>query len=60
MLEQVTTTLTTVLSWIGTVVSSLVGESGELRELLPLFVVAIAVAVFGFAMKSIRRVTWGA
>lgn len=60
MLEQVTTTLTTVLTWIGSVVTELVGEAGGLNELLPLFAVGIAISVFGFAMKAIRKVTWGA
>lgn len=60
MLESVTTTLTTVLQWIGSVVTALVGEAGQLAELLPLFAVGIAISVFMLAMKAIRKVTWGA
>lgn len=60
MIAAVGSALTEVLGWIGEVVTSLVGESGGLNELLPLFAIGIGVSVFGFAMKAIRKVTWGA
>ena len=60
MLAAVTSILTTVIDWIGTVVTSLVGADGALAELLPLFAIGIGVSVFMFAMKAIRKVTWGA
>lgn len=44
MLAEVTSALTTVLSWIGTVIEALVTESGALNELLPLFAVTVAVS----------------
>lgn len=46
MLSAVTTALTTVIGWIGTVVSALVGESGQLAELLPLFAIGISISAF--------------
>ena len=39
MLAAVTSAITTVISWVGTVVSSLTAQSGQLSELLPLFAV---------------------
>lgn len=39
MIEAVTTALTTVIGWCGTVVTAIVGESGELNALLPLFAI---------------------
>lgn len=39
MLEAVTSSLGTVISWVGEVVGALVGESGELAPLLPLMAV---------------------
>lgn len=60
MLTAVGNMLTEVIGWIGEVVTSLVGEAGALGELLPLFAIGIAVSVFMFAMKAIRKVTWGA
>lgn len=60
MMEAVTSALTTVISWIGTVVSALTTSGGALAELLPLMAVGIAISAFLFAMKAIRSVTWGA
>lgn len=45
MLEAVTSGLSTVISWIGTVISALVSESGQLGALLPLFAVGISISV---------------
>lgn len=39
MIEAVTTALTTVIGWVGTVITSIVGTEGQLNELLPLFAV---------------------
>ena len=60
MLEAVGTALTNVLGWVGEVVSSLTAAEGDLSALLPLFAIGIGVSVFMFAMKAIRKVTWGA
>lgn len=60
MMAAVTTALTTVITWIGTVVSALTTSGGALAELLPLLAVGIAISAFLFAMRAIRSVTWGA
>lgn len=60
MLNAVTTAVSTVIGWVGTVVTSLTGESGELAQLLPLFAIGVACSAFMFGMKAIRGVTWGA
>lgn len=60
MLQAVTDALAVVISWIGSVVTSLTATSGGLSPLLPLFAIGIAVSAFRMAMSSIRRVTWGA
>lgn len=39
MLSHVTTGITTVIGWVGDVVTAIVGESGELSELGPLFAI---------------------
>lgn len=58
MIEAVTTALSTVISWIGTVVTALL--SGGLSSLLPLFAIGIAISAFMLGMRAIRSVTWGA
>lgn len=60
MLEAVTSALTTVIGWVGTVITSLTGEAGELKELLPLLAIGIGISAFLFGIRAIRSVTWGA
>lgn len=60
MLEAVTTGLGTVITWIGTVITAIVGESGALKELLPLFAIGIAISVVFLGIKAIRSIVWGA
>lgn len=60
MLAAVTSALTQVITWIGSVVSAIVGTSGALNELLPLFAVGIAISVFLFGIKAIKSIIWGA
>lgn len=44
MLEAVTSGITTVIGWVGTVISSLLGDTGELIELRPLFAIGISIS----------------
>lgn len=60
MMDAVTTALSTVITWVGTVVTALTSSTGALKDLLPLFAIGIACSAFLFAIKGIRRVTWGA
>lgn len=60
MLAAVTTALTTVIQWVGSVVTALVGESGQLSELLPLFAIGVAVSALMLGVKAIRSFVWGA
>lgn len=59
MMTAVTDALTTVITWVGTVVTALTTSGGGLSELLPLFAIGIACSAFLFALRGIRSVTWG-
>lgn len=62
MVAQVTEMLSTLLGWIGTVITALVtgGETaGSLNALLPLAMVAVACSVIFFAVKTIKKIIWG-
>lgn len=59
MLEQVTTALGTVISWVGTVVKALTGTDGELSSLLPLMAVGISISALMLGVKSIKSFAWG-
>lgn len=60
MIEAVTTGLTTVIGWVGTVITSITGAEGQLNELLPLFAVGIAISAVLFGIRAIKSVVWGA
>ncbi len=63
MLAAVTSAITTVIGWIGTVITSIVtgGETpGDLNALLPLFAVGIAISALLFGIRAIKSVIWGA
>lgn len=60
MIEAVTNALTTVIGWVGTVVTALVGAEGQLSELLPLLAIGVAVSALMLGCKAIRSFCWGA
>lgn len=59
-LESIKTSLQAVMDWVKVVVDGLVGESGALAELLPLFLVSVAVSALLLGVKIIRSFIWGA
>lgn len=60
MLEAVTSGIATVIGWVGTVISSLLGEAGELIELRPLFAIGISISAILLGVKIIKSFVWGA
>lgn len=60
MMDAVTAALTTVMMWVGSVVTALTSSTGSLNALLPLLAIGIACSAFMFAIKAIRKVCWGA
>lgn len=60
MLASVTSGVTSVIGWIGEVVTALTVESGDLAGLLPLFGVGIAISAVLLGVKVIKSIVWGA
>lgn len=60
MLAHVTSGIETVIGWIGSVVTALVGEAGELKELGPLFAIGISISAILLGVKLVRSIVWGA
>lgn len=60
MLEAVTSGITTVIGWIGTVLDALIGTDGELAALLPLFAIGIAISAILLGVRVVRSFIWGA
>ena len=57
MLEAVTSGITTVIGWVGSVITAI--TSGALAPLLPLFAIGIAISAILFGIKCIKSVVWG-
>lgn len=53
------TAMTTVLGWIGDVLSALLAEGGDLAPLWPLAMVGIAFGVVRMGIGYIKSFTWG-
>lgn len=60
MLEAVTAALTTVIGWVGSVVTALVSSTGALKDLLPLLAVGVAISALMLGVKAIKSFIWGA
>lgn len=58
LLPAVTSALGTVFDWIGTTITAV--TSGQLKDLLPLFAIGIAISVVFLGIKAIRSIVWGA
>lgn len=59
MLEAVTTSLTTVIGWVGTVVKALIDTDGQLSALLPLMAIGISISALMLGIKAIKSFAWG-
>lgn len=60
MVAAITSAITSVLQWIGTVITSLTSSEGDLHELLPLLAIGIAISAVMLGVRMIRKVTWAA
>lgn len=59
MLEAVTSGITTVIGWVGTVINSITGAEGELNELLGLFAIGISISAILLGIRVIKSLVWG-
>lgn len=60
MLAAVTSAISDVITWVGTVITALTSETGALSPLLPLFAIGIAISAVLLGIRIIRSVVWGA
>lgn len=60
MLAAVTDGITTVIGWVGSVITSIVGEAGQLKDLKELFVIGISISAVFLGVKVVKSITWGA
>lgn len=60
LMSAVTSALTEVIGWVGTVVSALITTDGKLNALLPLLAVGVAISALMLGIKAIKSFIWGA
>lgn len=59
MMNAISTALTDVIGWVGEVVTALVGETGQLKDLLPLMAIGIGISALMLGIKAIKSFAWG-
>lgn len=59
MITEVTTALSTVIDWVGTVVGALTATDGDLSALLPLWAIGVAISGLLLGVKVIKSFAWG-
>ena len=59
MLTFVTDGISTVISWVATVVNSLIGTNGALASLAPLFAIGISISAILLGIKLVKSLVWG-
>lgn len=60
MLNAVTSGLSTVIGWVGTVITEMTTSEGALYQLLPLLAIGVSVSALLLGAKVIRSFIWGA
>lgn len=59
MVEAITTGVSTAITICGNVVTAIVGESGGLKDLLPIIGLAIGFGGVGWGISTMKSLTWG-
>lgn len=59
MVAAITEALSTVIGWVGTVITAMTTEAGELAPLLPLLAIGIGISALFLAVKVFKSFTWG-
>lgn len=58
-LSDVGSTLTEVMSWVGQVLTALIGSSGSLGAIWPFVLIGFSVSIIMLAIKVMRSFSWG-
>lgn len=59
LLETVGTAMTEVIKWVRKIVNVMIADTGYWHELLPLFVIGVAISAVFLGIKIIRSLVWG-
>lgn len=59
MMNAITQGVSTVISAAGDVITAIVTDAGEMSALLPVIGMAIGLGLVGWAIRTIKSLTWG-
>lgn len=59
MIAAITSSMSDVIGWCGTVITAVTTESGELNALLPLWAVSIGISAVMLGIRVMRSFAWG-
>lgn len=59
MIDAITSGVSTVVSAAGTVITSIVSDTGQMAALLPVIGMAVGLGLVGWAIRTIKSLTWG-
>ena len=60
MLSKIGLVFTELIGFVGEFITALVSEGGAMTDLLPVFVIGIAVSILLLCIKAVKSITWGA
>lgn len=58
-MTEITSAVTNIVTWIGSIVTALLGESGAWAPLWEYFVIGIGVSICLTAVMMISKLVWG-
>lgn len=59
MVEAITSSLGTVVDWVGTVLTAVITDAGALHPLLPLWAIGISISALMLGIRVMRGFAWG-
>lgn len=59
MVEAITSSLGTVVDWVGTVLTAVITDAGALNPLLPLWAIGISISALMLGIRVMRGFAWG-
>lgn len=60
MLDLVSDGIGTVIGWVAEVINAVIGSSGQLAALAPLFAIGISISAILLGVKLVKSLVWGA
>lgn len=60
MIDALSSVFSQLITYVGQFITALTGQTGALKDLLPLFAIGIGISLLMVCVKIVRKVVWGA